>query len=124
MSKPIPIGAYEAKTHLPRLLREVEAGQSFTINVRGKPVAELRPVTLRGCLGGFRRDGCGNSWSAAAGLRLTAERSRRLSKRAGIERLRPRQFRRHALVVRGRISGRSGLCRPRSRHHSGRDVDL
>jgi prevent-host-death family protein len=44
MSKPIPIGAYEAKTHLPRLLREVEAGQSFTISVRGKPVAELRPV--------------------------------------------------------------------------------
>jgi prevent-host-death family protein len=44
MSKSIPIGAYEAKTHLPRLLREVEAGQSFTISVRGKPVAELRPV--------------------------------------------------------------------------------
>jgi prevent-host-death family protein len=44
MSKPIPIGAYEAKTHLPRLLREVEAGQSFTISVRGRPVAELRPV--------------------------------------------------------------------------------
>ncbi len=45
MTKPIPIGAYEAKTHLPRLLREVEAGRSFTISVRGKPVAELRPVT-------------------------------------------------------------------------------
>lgn len=44
MSKPTPIGAYEAKTHLPRLLREVEAGRSFTISVRGKPVAELRPV--------------------------------------------------------------------------------
>ena len=44
MAKSTPIGAYEAKTHLPRLLREVEAGRSFTISVRGKPVAELRPV--------------------------------------------------------------------------------
>ena len=43
MSKPIEIGAYAAKTHLPRLLREVAAGQSFTITVRGKPVAELTP---------------------------------------------------------------------------------
>jgi prevent-host-death family protein len=43
MSKPIEIGAYAAKTHLPRLLREVAAGQSFTITVRGKPVAELKP---------------------------------------------------------------------------------
>lgn len=41
--KPIEIGAYAAKTHLPRLLREVAAGQSFTITVRGKPVAELKP---------------------------------------------------------------------------------
>lgn len=41
--KPIEIGAYEAKTHLPRLLREVAAGQSFTITLRGKPVAELKP---------------------------------------------------------------------------------
>ena len=44
MSKPVIIGAYEAKTHLPRLLRDVEAGQSFIISVRGKPVAELVPI--------------------------------------------------------------------------------
>lgn len=43
ISKPIEIGAYAAKTHLPRILREVAAGQSFTITVRGKPVAELTP---------------------------------------------------------------------------------
>ena len=47
MSKPIEIGAYAAKTHLPRLLREVAAGQSFTITVRGKPVAELKPTPVR-----------------------------------------------------------------------------
>ena len=44
MSKNIEIGAYEAKTHLPRLLREVAEGQSFTITLRGKPVAELKPT--------------------------------------------------------------------------------
>lgn len=43
MANNIEIGAYEAKTHLPRLLREVAAGQSFTITLRGKPVAELKP---------------------------------------------------------------------------------
>ena len=38
------IGAYEAKTKLPEILRRVEAGERFTITKRGVPVAELRPV--------------------------------------------------------------------------------
>ena len=38
------IGAYEAKTKLPELLRRVEAGEAFTITNRGVPVAELRPA--------------------------------------------------------------------------------
>ena len=37
------IGAYEAKTTLPELLRQVQAGKRFTITHRGKPVAELGP---------------------------------------------------------------------------------
>lgn len=37
------IGAYEAKTKLPELLRLVQAGKRFTITNRGKPVAELGP---------------------------------------------------------------------------------
>jgi len=37
------IGAYEAKTTLPELLRQVQAGKHFTITNRGKPVAELGP---------------------------------------------------------------------------------
>ena len=42
------IGAYEAKTKLPELLRQVQAGKRFTITNRGKPVAELGPPsTLR-----------------------------------------------------------------------------
>jgi len=38
------IGAYDAKTHLPDLLRKVQRGMRFTITHRGHPVAELVPV--------------------------------------------------------------------------------
>ena len=38
------IGSYEAKTHLPRLLKEVEAGASITITKNGTPVAILAPA--------------------------------------------------------------------------------
>jgi len=39
----IEIGAYEAKTRLPELLRQVRAGKQFTITNRGKAVADLVP---------------------------------------------------------------------------------
>lgn len=38
------IGAYEAKTHLPRLLDRVAQGESLTITRHGQPVARLVPV--------------------------------------------------------------------------------
>lgn len=38
------IGAYEAKTHLPRLLAEVERGGSYVITRHGRPVARLIPA--------------------------------------------------------------------------------
>ena len=38
------VGSYEAKTHLPRLLCEVEKGETITITKRGKPVAVLSPA--------------------------------------------------------------------------------
>lgn len=38
------IGAYDAKTHLPELLKKVQAGMRFTITLRGLPVAELGPA--------------------------------------------------------------------------------
>ncbi|MFN8098650.1 MAG: type II toxin-antitoxin system prevent-host-death family antitoxin [Dermatophilaceae bacterium] len=41
---PTTIGAYEAKTHLPRLLDEVEAGATVTITKHGREVARLVPV--------------------------------------------------------------------------------
>ncbi|MCL5673287.1 MAG: type II toxin-antitoxin system prevent-host-death family antitoxin [Deltaproteobacteria bacterium] len=39
----IKIGSYEAKTKLPEILRNVKAGQSYTITNRGEDVAELIP---------------------------------------------------------------------------------
>lgn len=41
------IGAYEAKTHLPRLLDEVAAGGSFVITKNGVPMAMLVPAPGR-----------------------------------------------------------------------------
>lgn len=38
------VGAYEAKTHLARLLDRVARGESLTITRRGRPVARLVPV--------------------------------------------------------------------------------
>jgi prevent-host-death family protein len=37
------IGAYEAKTHLPRLLERVARGERITITKHGVPVAVLQP---------------------------------------------------------------------------------
>jgi len=39
------VGAYEAKTHLPELLRRVEKGERITITKHGHPVAELIPAS-------------------------------------------------------------------------------
>lgn len=40
------IGAYEAKTRLPELLREVRAGKRFTITNRGEAIADLVPSAI------------------------------------------------------------------------------
>ena len=39
------VGVYDAKTHLPRLLAEVERGETVTITRHGRPVARLVPVS-------------------------------------------------------------------------------
>ena len=38
------VSAYEAKTHLPRLLRAAEQGETVIITRHGRPVAQLGPV--------------------------------------------------------------------------------
>lgn len=37
------VGSYYAKTKLPELLRQVEAGESFTITNRGRAIADIVP---------------------------------------------------------------------------------
>jgi prevent-host-death family protein len=37
------VGAYEAKTHLPRLLERVSKGERITITKHGIPIAVLQP---------------------------------------------------------------------------------
>lgn len=38
------VGAFEAKTHLSRLLEAVKQGETVTITKRGQPVARLVPI--------------------------------------------------------------------------------
>ena len=48
MLSPMPeIGAYDAKTHLSKLLERVRRGERFVITKHGRPIAELGPVTVR-----------------------------------------------------------------------------
>lgn len=54
------VGAYEAKTHLSRLLDEVAKGETITITKHGVPVAMLVPppqarkMTVEEAIEGFR----------------------------------------------------------------------
>lgn len=41
------VNTHEAKTHLSRILEEVEHGEIYILSRRGKPVAELRPIPER-----------------------------------------------------------------------------
>ncbi len=41
------IGAYEAKTHLPKLLNKVSKGEKFIITKHGVPVAILSPYDAK-----------------------------------------------------------------------------
>ena len=41
------VGAYEAKTHLPKLLERVSKGERITITKHGVPVALLQPHDSR-----------------------------------------------------------------------------
>ncbi|HLB31912.1 MAG TPA: type II toxin-antitoxin system prevent-host-death family antitoxin [Gammaproteobacteria bacterium] len=44
----IEVGAYEAKTKLPELLRGVQSGKHYTITHRGEAIADLLPVKRGG----------------------------------------------------------------------------
>lgn len=38
------IGSYEAKTHLPRILNRVLAGETFVVTRNGEPIAQIGPI--------------------------------------------------------------------------------
>ncbi len=38
------IGSYQAKTHLPALLKRVQAGETLTITRHGHPIARIVPI--------------------------------------------------------------------------------
>lgn len=42
------MGVYDAKTQLPRLLEQVERGETVTITRHGRPVARLVPIGRSG----------------------------------------------------------------------------
>lgn len=48
MRKKTIVNIHEAKTHLSRLLKRVEAGDEVVIAKAGKPIARLSPVTTSG----------------------------------------------------------------------------
>lgn len=41
------VGAYDAKTKLPEILRRVQLGEAFTITNRGKAIADLVPSRFK-----------------------------------------------------------------------------
>ena len=43
----IDINLFEAKTHFSEIIKKVERGQRFRITKRGKPVAELHPLSTQ-----------------------------------------------------------------------------
>ena len=56
-----PVSAYDAKTHLPKLLERAAKGERFVITRHGRPVAQLIPfdngdeAAIRGALDKVRR---------------------------------------------------------------------
>ncbi len=66
-----PVSAYDAKTHLPKLLARVAEGERFVITRHGRPVAQLIPFEA------------GSAESVRAAIRSVAEIRRKLG-RSGV----------------------------------------
>ena len=77
------LGAYEAKTHLSRLLDEVERGETFAITKHGRPVALLVPaaggsdLSISKAIAGLRRFRRGRKLAGVSLRELIAEDRRR-----------------------------------------------
>ena len=108
------VGSYEAKTHLPRLLSQVEKGETITITKRGRPVAVLSPaqqVPERDVSGryrgipGLQQGACPQTWLPVGPRNQghdrggTALSKKKASRQAAKGRAGHRQFRCHRLVL-------------------------
>lgn len=77
------VGAYEAKTHLPELIRRVESGERITITRHGHPVAELVPpgessaTDVREAIAGIKRFGDAHSLGSDMTVRQLIDDGRR-----------------------------------------------
>ena len=77
------VGAFEAKTHLPKLLNRVAKGERITITRRGKPIALLVPIehspvlTPREAVHRLRELRQGITWGKDVSLQAAIEDGRR-----------------------------------------------
>ena len=39
------VGSFEAKTHLPEILKQVESGETVIVTRHGRPIAKISPLT-------------------------------------------------------------------------------
>jgi len=78
------VGSYEAKTHLPELLDQVQRGELITITKHGKPVARLVPVEdydqaqVANTISGIKRFRQGNLLGEDLTIRTLIDEGRRL----------------------------------------------
>lgn len=66
----VTIPQKELRNHIGEVLRRVEAGESLTVTVAGRPVAELSPARRRRWVGG---GALAALWHAEAPLHLAAD---------------------------------------------------
>ena len=64
------VGSYQAKTHLPELLKAVEKGETIVITRRGTPIARLVPA---------KRDGRADAPAIIARMKRARARRHRVS---------------------------------------------
>ena len=78
------IQASDAKTHLPRLLDEVERGETILITRHGRPIARLMPEMdvrqreIEAAIDAIRNFGKGNGRITAASLLSARDEGRRV----------------------------------------------
>lgn len=77
------VGAFEAKTHLPKLLDRAAHGECITITRRGKPIAMLVPIEAKSepspaeAVSRLRSLRVGHTWGKSMSIKEAVEEGRR-----------------------------------------------